>query len=144
MESLNIQFALVRKALKTLPFFLLATILCADASAQQKQMVRLAKIVVDSAQLESYKAFAKEEIETSLLVEPGVLTLYAVAEKKNPTHITILEIYADSNAYQKHIKTPHFLKYKNGTLHMVKALELIETDPLVPAAKLTQVVERKN
>lgn len=53
------------------------------ASAQNKnQMVRLAKLVVDSSQLENYKAALKEEIETSLHVEPGVLTLYAVSEKK--------------------------------------------------------------
>jgi 4-carboxymuconolactone decarboxylase len=61
-------------------------------------MVRLAKLVIDSAQLENYKAFLKEEIETSVRLEPGVLTLYALSEKNNPTHITILEIYADSVA----------------------------------------------
>lgn len=115
-----------------------------SVSAQDNnKMVRLARIVVDSAQLEEYKVFAKEEIETSLRVEPGVLTLYAVSEKENPTHITILEIYADTTAYQKHIKTPHFLKYKNGTLKMVKSLELVETNPLIPSAKLTQTIGNK-
>ena len=119
----------------------LASFICSNAAAQEKkQMTRLAKIVVDSAQLESYMAFAKEEIETSLRVEPGVLTLYAVSEKNNPTHITILEIYADSAAYKQHIKTPHFLKYKNGTLKMVKSLELVETDPLLPTSKLKQTL----
>jgi quinol monooxygenase YgiN len=112
------------------------------ASAQNKQhMVRLAKIVIDSAQLDNYKVFAKEEIETSLRVEPGVLTLFAVSEKDNPTHITILEIYADTAAYKQHIKTPHFLKYKNGTLHMVKSLELVEADPLIPGARLKETLE---
>lgn len=99
-------------------------------------MVRLAKIVIDSAQLESYKALLKEEIETSVRVEPGVITLYAVAEKNNPTHITILEIYADTVAYKAHLQTPHFLTYKNGTKDMVKHLELIEADPLVPGMKI--------
>lgn len=71
------------------------------ASAQNKnQMVRLAKLVIDSAQLENYKAALKEEIETSVRVEPGVKTLYAVSEKNNPTHITILEIYEDTTAYK--------------------------------------------
>ncbi len=98
---------------------------------ENKQMVRLAKLVIDSTQLETYNAFLKEEIETSVKVEPGVLTLYAVAEKKRPTRITILEIYANEEAYKKHIQTPHFLKYKNGTKDMVKSLELIEAIPLV-------------
>jgi quinol monooxygenase YgiN len=107
------------------------------ASAQEKgQMVRLAKLVIDSAQLENYRAFLKEEIETSVRVESGVLTLYAVSEKDKPTHITILEIYADSTAYKAHLKTPHFIKYKNGTSKMVKSLELVETIPIVPGMKI--------
>jgi 4-carboxymuconolactone decarboxylase len=108
-----------------------------NISAQNKnQMVRLAKLVIDSAQLENYKVFAKEEIEASMRLEPGVITLYAVSEKDRPTHITILEIYADSAAYKSHIQSPHFLKYKNGTKDMVKSLELIETVPLVPGMKI--------
>jgi quinol monooxygenase YgiN len=107
-----------------------------SAQSSEKQIVRLANLVIDSAQLDSYTAFLREEIETSVKAEPGVLTLYAVAEKKRPTHITILEIYADSAAYQKHIKTPHFLKYKNGTKDMVKSLELIDATALVPGIRI--------
>ncbi len=102
----------------------------------KSQMVRIAKIVVDPAQLDSYKAALKEEIEASVRLEPGVLTLYAVSEKDKPHHISILEIYADSAAYKSHIQTPHFLKYKTGTKNMVKSLELVETVPLVPGMKI--------
>ena len=116
---------------------LIVILFCGNLSAQNKnQMVRLARLVIDSAQLETYKAFAKEEIEASVRLEPGVITLYAVSEKDRPTHITILEIYADSAAYKAHIQTPHFLKYKNGTKDMVKSLELVETVPLVPGMKI--------
>lgn len=106
------------------------------AQTENKQMVRLAKLVIDSTQLESYNQFLREEIETSIKRESGVLTLYAVSEKEKPTHITILEIYANVDAYQKHIQTPHFLKYKNGTKDMVKSLKLIETIPLIPGLKI--------
>ena len=110
---------------------------CDNTNIQNKnQMVRLAKIVIDSTQLENYNALLKEEIEASVRLEPGVLTLYAVAEKNNPTHITILEIYADTVAYKLHLLTPHFIKYKNGTKDMVKSLELVEADPLVPGMKI--------
>lgn len=104
------------------------------AAQDKEQMVRLAKLVIDPDQLENYKTFLREEIETSLRIEPGVLTLYAVSEKEKPTHITILEIYKDVDAYKAHIQTPHFIKYKNGTLKMVKSLELTETIPLLPHA----------
>ena len=108
-----------------------------NVSAQEKkQIVRLAKLVIDSAQLESYKALLKEGIETAVRVEPGVLALYAVSEKNNPTHFTILEIYADADAYQAHLRTSHFIKYKTGTKDMVTSLELLETVPLVPGMKI--------
>ncbi len=105
--------------------------------AQNKnQIVRLANLVIDSAQLDNYKALLQEGIETAVRVESGVKTLYAVSEKENPTHFTILEIYADSAAYKAHIQTPHFVKYKTGTKDMVKSLELVETIPLVPEMKI--------
>ncbi|HEY9259703.1 putative quinol monooxygenase [Chitinophaga sp.] len=103
--------------------------------AQQKnQMVRLAKIQVDPSQLEQYNAALKKQMTTAVLKEPGVLTYYAVADKSDPTHITILEIYADTTAYKAHIETPHFKKYKETVQHMVKSLELIDVN-LIGVAK---------
>src|SRR6186713_2551318 len=125
MKSLKIIFALMLQ--------LSLQIACAQ---EKGQMVRLAKLVIDSDQLESYTTLLKEEIETSVRVEPGVLTLYAVAEKDHPTHITILEIYADSASYKAHLQTPHFIKYKTGTSGMVKSLQLVETIPIVPGMKI--------
>lgn len=104
--------------------------------AAENNKVRLSKITVDPARLDEYNAYLKEEIEASMRLEPGVLTLYAVAEKERPNEVTILEIYADEAAYQSHIKTPHFQKYKQGTLDMVQALELIDTTPLIPGLKI--------
>jgi len=135
VSNLNLN---VMGSLKLFVSIAMVLIFAGEGSAQKenkqkenKQMVRLAKLIIDSTQLKAYNALLKEEIETSIKVEPGVLTLYAVSEKERPTHITILEIYADPEAYKKHIQTPHFLKYKNGTKDMVKSLELAEVTPLV-------------
>jgi quinol monooxygenase YgiN len=107
-----------------------------NAMAQQnKQMVRLAKIEVDPAQLDSYNAALKEQMNTAVKTEPGVLTYYAVADKTNPASITILEIYADTVAYQLHIQTPHFKKYKATVEHMVKHLELVDVSIIGIAKK---------
>jgi quinol monooxygenase YgiN len=107
-----------------------------ESTESNRRMVRLARLVIDSTQLDNYKAALKEEIEASVRVEPGVLTLYATSEKNSPTHITILEIYADSAAYKSHLQTPHFIKYKATTQAMVKSLELVESDPLIPDMKI--------
>src|SRR5438046_6715257 len=78
---------------------------------EKEQIVRLAKLQIDPAHLERYKAALKDEIETSLRVEPGVLALNAVAEKDNPTSITILEVYASADSCKAHLETPHFKNY---------------------------------
>jgi len=97
--------------------------------------VRLAELEIDPAQLDRYKAFLREQIETSIRVEPGVLNLYAVAVKGQPAQIRIFEMYADTAAYQAHLQTPHFLRYKIGTQGMVKSLRLLETEPVLLGAK---------
>jgi quinol monooxygenase YgiN len=61
--------------------------------------------------------------------------LNAMAEKENPTHITLVEIYADEAAYQAHLQAPHFLKYKTATKEMVKSLELVPMVPLFPGVQ---------
>ncbi|MNT75789.1 hypothetical protein D3C72_2147140 [compost metagenome] len=39
-------------------------------------------------------------------------------------------MYKDQQAYQSHLKTEHFQKYKTGTLHMVKSLNLVDMEAL--------------
>jgi quinol monooxygenase YgiN len=132
-----------QKTLKwTITYFVLVAVLtisisCNIAVAQEKrQIVHLAKLVIDPLKLEDYKSLLKEEIETSVHNEPGVLKLFAVAEKDNPTHITILEIYRDIGAYKSHLQSSHFLKYKTGAKNMVKSLVLIEEEPLLPGLEI--------
>lgn len=100
-----------------------------NVMAQEKeQMVRMAKIKVDPSQLKEYNAALKEQMNTAIKLEPGVLSYYAVSDKKNPSEITIIEVYADTTAYQSHIKMPHFLKYKARVADMVNSLELVDLD----------------
>ncbi|RYY36496.1 MAG: antibiotic biosynthesis monooxygenase [Sphingobacteriaceae bacterium] len=107
-----------------------------DAFAQQtKQMVRLAKIRVDPAQLNKYNTALKKQMTTAVKLEPGVLTYYAVADKNDPSSITILEIYADTAAYKSHVETSHFKEYKSTVQNMVKSLELVDVELIGAAIK---------
>lgn len=98
--------------------------MCAKEPMTADGIVRLSKIEVYPQHLDEYMKYATEVGEVSLRTEPGVLTMYAVGEKENPCKITILETYASREAYEKHIASKHFQKYKQGTLHMVKSLVL--------------------
>ena len=135
----------IKRSASLLPYRLLflilntfiMTIFLQSGTIAQKQnpLVRVAKLQIDSNQLEKYKAALREEIKTSVSIEPGVLTLYAVSEKDNPSHITIFEIYANEESYKAHLETPHFKKYKTTTKEMVKSLQLVEGVPIALEAK---------
>ncbi|MDF0695224.1 putative quinol monooxygenase [Rhizobium sp. MC63] len=98
-------------------------------------VVRMAELEIDPAKLEAYRALLTEEIEASLALEDGVLSLSAVSLRNNPTLIRILEVYANQEAYEAHLRTLHFLKYKQETAGMVTSLTLIDVDPIVMRAK---------
>jgi quinol monooxygenase YgiN len=107
----------------------------AVAEERQGQYVQMAEIEIDSAQLESYKAAVREQIETAIRVEPGVLVLYAVSEKDNPARIRVFEVYRDVDAYKAHLEATHFKKYKATTEKMVKSLRLVQTTPIMLGAQ---------
>lgn len=118
-----------------------ASSMCAKEPMQSDGIVRLSKIEVYPGLLEEYMKYAAEVGEISLRIEPGVLTMYAVQEKENPCMITILETYSSKAAYEKHIASEHFQKYKQGTLHMVKSLVLSDQNPVNPASRINNFIQ---
>lgn len=107
-----------------------------SVAQNQPHYMRIAKIVVDSSKLESYTQALKAQMKSALKLEPGVLAYSAVYDKNNPVNITIVETYASVAAYEKHIKTEHFKKYKATVADMVVSLELIDVIPIVQETKL--------
>jgi quinol monooxygenase YgiN len=109
---------------------LFGTLITADGNTMKQPLVRIAELEIDPGQLPAYRDALKEEIATAIRVEPGVLNLYAVSVKDQPTQVRIFEMYKDQAAYEAHLQTPHFKKYKAETQGMVKSLRLIETEPI--------------
>jgi quinol monooxygenase YgiN len=95
-----------------------------------EMMVRIAEIEIYPDYVDEYIALLKEESEASVRLEPGVICIYPLFQKENPTQIRLLEIYANSGAYESHLKTPHFKHYKETTLEMVKDLKLIDMEAI--------------
>lgn len=126
------------------PFLILIIMLVSynAASAQQKEMiVRISEIEIDSNYLEEYKAILKEESEASVRLEPGVISIFPMYQKENPTEVRILEIYASREAYESHLKTPHFQQYKTTTLKMVKLLKLVDMETM-DAETMTKIFRK--
>ncbi|WP_421590822.1 putative quinol monooxygenase [Shinella sp. M27] len=99
------------------------------------RIVRMADLEIDPAEIDAYKALLAEEIEASVRLEPGVLMLHAVSIDETPEKVRLLEVYADEAAYQAHLATPHFLKYKTLTASMVRSLRLLPVTPIRMDAK---------
>ena len=102
----------------------------AVAEESRMPVVRMADLEIDPAQLVGFTAAVKEEMEISVRVEPGVLAIYAVAERDNPAKLRFFEMYADEAAFKAHIASPHFQKFRTTTKDMVVSRKLIEMVPV--------------
>lgn len=118
------------------------TDMCEKLPMQPDGIVRLSKIQVNPDYIDDYMKYAIEVGTVSLETEPGVLTMYAMADKENPCNITILETYTSREAYKSHIESEHFRKYKQGTLHMVDSLVLDDVIPLNPDNQLINFISQ--
>ena len=100
-------------------------IACEDAEADS-MLVRISEIEVYPEYLDEYLSFALNVGAVSVRNEPGVIAIYPMIQQRDSCQVRILEIYADREAYKHHLTTEHFQTYKQGTLHMVKSLDLVD------------------
>ena len=118
-----------------LPLWVLAAGAALAKAPPAGAVVRIAELEIDPAQLESYTAAVREEMENAVRIEPGVLAIHCVAEKDHPTRLRFFEIYASEEAYRSHLQSPHFLKYVTVTKPMIRSRKLIEMVPVQLSAK---------
>ena len=100
------------------------------AHAAEPTSVRIARLDIKPECLDAFLIAVREEMATSLRVEPGVIALYAVADKQDPTKMTFFEMYVDDAAYERHRNTPHFQKYFQTTKDMIARRVLLEAVPV--------------
>lgn len=127
MELRHYSLKITLLKLRYLFSVLLVLFTYSNSIAQQKDIiVRISEIEIYPENLEAYQDILKEEARASLKLEPGVLAIFPLYQKDDASKIRILEMYANKEAYQSHLKTPHFQKYKTTTSKMVKSLKLVD------------------
>jgi len=99
-------------------------------------IVRIAELEIDPAQLGAYTEAVRDEMEDAVRLEPGVLAIYAVAEKHDPTKLHFFEIYTSEAAYASHRESPHFKKYLAVTQPMIRDRKLVEAVPIQMSDKV--------
>jgi len=110
---------------------------CSTQPMQQgaAPLTRVAELAIDPAHLQEFKLALHEGIETSVHTEPGVLALYAVSLKENPSLVLVFEMYKDEAAYDSHRETAHFKKFSEITGKMVRSRKFLDVDPIMLGAK---------
>lgn len=105
-----------------------------DGTEPDSMLVRISEIDVYPEYLDAYIKSALTVGANSVSNEEGVICIYPMVQKRDGSKVRILEIYRDMTAYRHHINTPWFQTYKQGTLHMVKNLDLVDMFPMNPSA----------
>ena len=98
-------------------------------------VVRIAELDIDPTQREAFISAVRIEMDESVRLEPGVLAIYAVAEKDAPSRLRFFEIYASEAAYSAHVQSPHFRTFRATTDRMVRSRTLTETVTVQLSAK---------
>lgn len=132
MDKYNFRYSIcfwqsLQIALTAVAFFCMSSVTFAQ---QRDIIIRISEIEIHPEHLEAYKAVLNYEAEASVRLETGVIAIFPMYQKDNPTQVRILEMYEDQKAYQSHLKTEHFQKYKTTTLHMVKSLKLVDMEAM--------------
>ena len=99
------------------------------------RFVRVAELQIDPSRLDAFAAAIREVGQASVNLEEGCIALYAVADQDNPAFVRVFEVYRDAAAYQAHLQTPHFRKFRDTTNAMVTARKLMDATPVSLATK---------
>ena len=116
-------------------FVVLFTSGAAVANDVVNRYIRLAELEIDPRQIDAFTTAVREVGQVSVRAEEGCLVLYAVADSDNPSRVHVFEIYRDSAAYQAHLQTPHFQKFRATTNSMVLSRKLLDATPVSIATK---------
>lgn len=92
---------------------LLLALSCSAVAQGQKGTVppvfNMFEFVIQHHKDNAYDSLAEKNITASVTGESGTLAIYSARQKMNPSVVYVFEIYADSDAYEKHLNS---LSYK--------------------------------
>ena len=103
---------------------LLLALSCSAVAQEQKVSVppvlNIFELVIKQDKNNAYNNLAEKNITASVTSEPGTLAMYSANKETNPSVAYVFEIYADSDAYEKHLNSA---SYKDFLRHSADILE---------------------
>lgn len=88
--------------------------------------IRVVKVEVEDGKHDEFAATVKKEMRRAIAQEPGVEILMAGSNKENENEWLFFEVYANDEAYDKHVKSKWFVDYIKGSEDIVKDKQIHE------------------
>ena len=95
--------------------------------------VIIAPIQIKEGHKEAFMAEMIADARGSVADEPGCLRFDVIQDPDEENRIWLYEIYKDEDAFQTHLQTPHFIKWK------ATVPDWIDSPPVVPVLGGTPV-----
>ncbi|EIX6435326.1 antibiotic biosynthesis monooxygenase [Salmonella enterica] len=94
---------------------LLLALSCSAVAQEQKVSVppvfNIFELVIKQDKNNAYNSQAEKTITASVTGEPGTLAMYSANKETNPSIAYMFEIYADSDAYDKHLNSTNYKEF---------------------------------
>jgi alkylhydroperoxidase/carboxymuconolactone decarboxylase family protein YurZ/quinol monooxygenase YgiN len=99
---------------------------------ENDMLVRISEMQIMPESSAEYLAILEEEARKSVELEPGVISIFPMLCSDDPSQVRIVEVYRNRSAYEAHIASLHFQRYKTSTKDMVKSLRLVDMQVIDP------------
>jgi len=93
--------------------------------------VLVVTIDIKSQFKDRFMAEMLDDARGSVRDEPGCLRFDVIQDEKEPNRIYLYEVYADRAAFEVHMTTPHFLKWKHAVQEWLAAPPVVGAGPSV-------------
>lgn len=102
-----------------MPLSLLLALSCSAVAQGQKVPVppvfNIFELVIKQDKNNAYDRVAEKNITASVTGESGTLAMYSAQKKTNPSVAYMFEIYADSDAYDKHLNSASYKEFLHNS-----------------------------
>lgn len=95
----------------TLSLALSATVVAQELNTPSAPVLNIYELGIKQGENQVYDEVAKNNIMTSVGGEVGTLGMYSLKQKANTRTAYMVEIYADNNAYKKHLNSPQYREF---------------------------------
>jgi quinol monooxygenase YgiN len=101
-------------------------------TAKRKPYVILVEFAVDRDNQEHFAELIVENSRRSLADEPGCLVFDVLSRADAEFNIVLYEIYADRDAFEAHLRAPHFHAFDAAARKIVRNKQVTELSLLAP------------